>query len=70
VTVPVELAIGRTAAEMVVPYPPGIPLLVPGEEITGAVLDTLRQLLEAGCHVVGVADPSGASIRCLDDGAR
>lgn len=67
VTVPTKQAPGATAAEMIVPYPPGVPLLVPGELVTEDVLDTLEQLLAAGCHVVGMADPTGASIRCLSD---
>lgn len=67
VAMPVERAIGSVSAEMIVPYPPGVPLLVPGELLTQAVLRTLTQLLDAGCHVVGMADPSGTSIRCLDD---
>jgi lysine decarboxylase len=33
-TVPAEQAVGRISAELVVEYPPGIPLLVPGERVT------------------------------------
>ncbi|HWD25123.1 MAG TPA: aminotransferase class I/II-fold pyridoxal phosphate-dependent enzyme, partial [Acidimicrobiales bacterium] len=36
--VPLADAIGRTCAEMVVPYPPGVPLLVPGERISTEVV--------------------------------
>ncbi len=50
---------------MIVPYPPGIPILVPGELISAPVIANLRQLLAAGCQMVGMADPTGASIRCL-----
>jgi arginine decarboxylase len=32
--VPVEDAVGRVAAEMVSPYPPGVPVLAPGELIS------------------------------------
>jgi arginine decarboxylase len=66
--VALDAAVGKVAAEMIVPYPPGIPLLVPGELLTEAVIATLRQLLAAGYKLVGMADPSGASIRCLVDG--
>jgi arginine/lysine/ornithine decarboxylase len=68
-TVDLDNALGRVAAEMIVPYPPGIPILVPGELITEAVIKTLRQLLQAGCRMVGMADPSGASVRCVSDDA-
>jgi arginine decarboxylase len=68
-SVDLDNALGSVAAEMIVPYPPGIPILVPGEIITEAVIETLRQLLAAGCRMVGMADPSGASVRCLSDNA-
>jgi arginine/lysine/ornithine decarboxylase len=68
--VALDSAIGRVTAEMIVPYPPGIPLLVPGELLTEAVIETLRQLLAAGCRMVGMADPSGSSIRCLPEESR
>ncbi len=40
--VPLDLAAGRTAAEYVYCYPPGIPLLVPGERITEGRLRRLQ----------------------------
>jgi arginine/lysine/ornithine decarboxylase len=66
-SVDLDQALGRIAAEMIVPYPPGIPILVPGELITDAITRTLRQLLAAGCRMVGMADPSGVSVRCISD---
>jgi arginine decarboxylase len=57
-------ALGKVAAEMVVPYPPGIPLLIPGETVSEAVLATIRQLLEEDVHIVGMSDPSGRTLRC------
>jgi arginine decarboxylase len=65
--VDLDQTLGRLAAEMIVPYPPGIPILVPGELITDAVTKTLRQLLAAGCRMVGMADPTGATVRCISD---
>lgn len=38
-----EAALGRICAEFVIPYPPGIPLLVPGEVVTEAVMPYLSQ---------------------------
>jgi len=64
-TVALASALSRTVAEMIVPYPPGIPLLVPGELVTEGVIETMRQLLAAGCRMVGMADPTGMSLRCL-----
>lgn len=45
--VPIECLLGRIAAVMLVPYPPGIPLIIPGERFTEAtrcILDYLRSL--------------------------
>ena len=45
-----DSAAGRTCAEMVMFYPPGIPLLMPGEILTQETIDVCRQLLAAGAH--------------------
>jgi lysine decarboxylase len=45
-----EMAAGRTCAEMVMFYPPGIPLLMPGEIVTQETLDVCQQLLAAGAN--------------------
>ncbi|GGA51268.1 aminotransferase class I/II-fold pyridoxal phosphate-dependent enzyme [Paenibacillus physcomitrellae] len=49
---------GRRAAEMVIPYPPGIPLLYPGEPITAEVLARLVALRESGSRFQAVKDSS------------
>lgn len=48
---------GRICAELLCPYPPGIPAVVPGEVLSEALLIGLRQLLSAGGVVTGAADP-------------
>lgn len=50
VNLPLSAAAGRTCAEMVMFYPPGIPLLMPGETITAETVEVCRQLLAAGAH--------------------
>ncbi|MFR9711227.1 aminotransferase class I/II-fold pyridoxal phosphate-dependent enzyme [Paenibacillus sp. MB22_1] len=55
--IPVEESLGRQAAEMIIPYPPGIPLLYPGETITEAVRQRLRMLRDSGAKCQGLADP-------------
>lgn len=62
-TVAVDEATDEICAEYVIPYPPGIPLVVPGERITAAVLDALNAFRTAGSKVVGPADQSGATLR-------
>lgn len=63
--VPVRAAAGRVAAEMITPYPPGAPAVVPGEEITDAVLDYLRSGLAAGMRIPDAADPELRSVRVV-----
>lgn len=62
-TVPVQEAVGRIAAEQVTPYPPGIPVLVPGERVTAEVLDYLRTGLAAGMVLPDPADKSLETVR-------
>ena len=56
---------GRIAAEQITPYPPGIPVVVPGERITQPVIDYLRSGLEAGMVLPDPADPSLETIRVV-----
>jgi arginine decarboxylase len=56
--VPIAQAIGQISAELVCPYPPGIPVLVPGEVITGEAIEYLQQILAVGGMVTGCADSS------------
>jgi lysine decarboxylase len=64
-TVPVEEAVGRISAESIAGYPPGIPALLPGEQITREVVDYLRELTGAGARLHGAADPSFETVRVL-----
>jgi lysine decarboxylase len=48
--VPLASATGRICAEMVMFYPPGIPLLMPGEMVTKETIDVCCKLLAAGAH--------------------
>ena len=64
-TVPAEKAIGRIAAEQITPYPPGIPVIVPGERLTAELLDYLRSGLAAGMQLPDPADPSLHTIRVV-----
>jgi arginine/lysine/ornithine decarboxylase len=64
-TMNLDAAAGRTCAEMVMFYPPGIPLLMPGEMITGETIDVCRQLLAAGAHLYA-SDPSLETVRVVE----
>lgn len=51
--IPYKRAIGRIAATTIIPYPPGIPLFVQGEKITGAQISQLEELLAIGAMFQG-----------------
>jgi lysine decarboxylase len=57
-TVPAREAIGQVSAELVAPYPPGIPVLTPGERITEAAVSGLEAVLSHGTQVRYAADPT------------
>ncbi|MGI6143961.1 MAG: aminotransferase class I/II-fold pyridoxal phosphate-dependent enzyme [bacterium] len=63
--VPLARARSRIAGEALIPYPPGIPLLNPGEEITPEVIAAFEELRAAGVEFQGVRDPEGAEIAVL-----
>jgi arginine decarboxylase len=63
--VPLEQAVGRIAAGWVAPYPPGIPLLTPGEVITGEALAWVDACLAQGGPVRGI-DSRRRLIRCVE----
>jgi arginine/lysine/ornithine decarboxylase len=57
-TVPVEQAGGRVSAELLCPYPPGVPAVYPGEVITEEVLQRVLAVLRHGGTVTGCSDGS------------
>jgi arginine decarboxylase len=64
-TVPAAAAIGRVSAELVAPYPPGVPVLAPGELITAAALDALREVAADGGRIAYAADASLATFQVV-----
>ncbi|MGW7257522.1 aminotransferase class I/II-fold pyridoxal phosphate-dependent enzyme [Streptomyces sp. NPDC054834] len=61
--VPVTEAAGRVAAEMITPYPPGIPAVLPGERLTEPVLRYLRTGRAAGMNLPDPTDPALGTVR-------
>jgi arginine decarboxylase len=53
-----DSAPGRTAAEQLTPYPPGVPVVVPGEELNAAVVEYLQSGLRAGMVIPDATDPA------------
>jgi len=58
-------AVGRVSAEMICPYPPGVPVLSPGELITQAAIDALFQARDSGTRIAFVADPTLKTLKVL-----
>lgn len=56
-TVALTDAAGRIAAEAITPYPPGIPLVMPGERLSGDVIGLLSALRAAG-NPISASDPT------------
>ena len=56
VSVPVEASSGRVCAEFVMCYPPGIPILAPGERITADIVNYIQYAKEKGCSLTGPQD--------------
>lgn len=68
--VPLNAAAGSICGEWIIPYPPGIPLLYPGETITQSVLSELQRVANAGARFQGASDESLRTIRVLTEGDR
>lgn len=66
--VPVDEAAGRVAAEMVTPYPPGIPAVLPGERLTEPVLRYLSSGVAAGMQLPDATDPRLRTVRVVREG--
>lgn len=56
-SLPLRETEGRVCSEFVMCYPPGIPILAPGERITGPILDYIEYAKEKGCSMTGPEDP-------------
>lgn len=55
-SLPIGQTAGRVSAEFVMCYPPGIPILAPGERITEPILSYIRYAKKKGCQMTGPED--------------
>ncbi len=58
---------GRVCSEFVMCYPPGIPILAPGEEISGEILRYIAYAKEKGCSMTGPEDPGIERLNVLKE---
>lgn len=56
-SLPIRETAGRVCSEFVMCYPPGIPILTPGEQITEEIIDYIAYALDKGCSMTGPEDP-------------
>ncbi len=64
-SVPLCEAAGEVAAEPVIPYPPGVPVLLPGEVVSAEKVAYLRLAAAHGVHIQGAVDPTLATVRVV-----
>lgn len=50
--IPIEISAGRICAELITPYPPGIPIIAPGEKINDSVVNLIRYRADAGVKII------------------
>lgn len=62
--VPLGDAAGRIAADFVTVYPPGVPMLIPGEEISPEMVAIIREDLALGLEVDGIGEDAARAVRC------
>jgi arginine decarboxylase len=60
-------AVGRVSAELITPYPPGIPAIAPGELINEPLVDYLEEIVANGAFLEGAADPALDSYRVVSE---
>lgn len=56
-SIPLHDSVGHVCSEFVMCYPPGIPILAPGERITAEILDYIEYARSKGCSLTGPEDP-------------
>ena len=60
-----ERAVGRTSADLIAPYPPGVAVIAPGEVLTQLIVDGLAATKAAGVRIAYATDPTLASYRVV-----
>ena len=59
-------SVGHVCSEFVMCYPPGIPILAPGERITADIIDYIEYAKAKGCSMTGPEDPEINYINVLE----
>ena len=67
-SLPLRETEGKVCSEFVMCYPPGIPILAPGELITQEIIDYIIYAKEKGCSMQGMEDPKVEHLQVLKGG--
>ncbi len=67
VSMPLVDSLGQISAEFLMAYPPGIPILCPGEIITKEIVTYVQELKNANLYVQGTEDPEVVNIKVVSD---
>ena len=68
-SLPLRQTRGRVCSEFVMCYPPGIPILAPGEVVTEDIIDYIEYAKEKGCSMQGTEDPTVCCLNVLMEGS-
>lgn len=67
VSLPLQESIGQISAEFLLAYPPGIPILCPGERITMEIVEYVSKMKDANLSIQGTEDPNVDYIKVVND---
>ena len=66
-SVPVKESEGLICGEFIMSYPPGMPILAPGEKITKEIIEYIIYSKEKGCSLTGTEDKNAENINVLKE---
>lgn len=65
--VPFKESVGKISGEMIMAYPPGIPIIIAGERISHDIIDYIEDLKNARLHLQGMEDPNLETINVIEE---
>lgn len=65
--IPLKDTCGKICTEFVMCYPPGIPILAPGERITQEIIDYITYAKQKGCSLTGPEDPEVEKLNVIKE---
>lgn len=60
-------SVGKICGEMIMAYPPGIPIIIAGERISQDIVDHIQELKDANLHIQGMEDPDLETINVIEE---